>query len=136
MNGYIENVLLKYLHPRPSKSQLSPHKHREVIYGAKEQLTPEDDKSPPVENQGTKRTQGIVGALLYYGRAVDNNLLFGLSSVGSQQAAATELTKEAINRLLGYCATYPSDGIIYRSSDIVLCAHSESGSHNIQFVGG
>ena len=88
MNGYIEKVLLKYGQPRPSKAQLSPHKHREVIYGAKEQLTPEDDKSPPLENQGKKRTQGIVGALLYYGRAVDKNLIFGLSSVGSQQAAA------------------------------------------------
>ena len=40
MDGYITKVLLKYGHPRPSKLQLSPHKHREVIYGAKEQLTP------------------------------------------------------------------------------------------------
>ena len=82
MNGYIEKVLLKYGHPRPSKAQLSPHKHREVIYGAKEQLTPEDDKSPPLDNQGTKRIQGIVGAFLYYGRSLENNLLVILSSIG------------------------------------------------------
>ena len=62
MNGYIENVLLKYGHPQPSKAQLSPHKHCEVIYGTKEQLTSEDDKSPPLDNQGTKRIQDIVGA--------------------------------------------------------------------------
>ena len=89
MNGYIEKVLLKYGHPRSSKSQLSLHKHREVIYGAKEQLTPEDDKSPPLDNQGTKHVQGIVGALLYYGIAVDNKLLVGFSSIVSQQATAT-----------------------------------------------
>ena len=35
MDGYITIILLKYEHPRPSKLQLSPHKHSEVIYGAK-----------------------------------------------------------------------------------------------------
>ena len=66
MDGYIAKVLLKYGHPRPKKTQLSPHKHREVIYGAKEQLTPEDDTTPPLYSQGKKRVQGIVSALLYY----------------------------------------------------------------------
>ena len=93
MNGYIEKVLLKYGHPRPSKAQLSPHKHCEVIYGTKEKLTYEDDTSLPLDNQGKKCIQGIVGALLYYGRLVDNKLLVGLSSIGSQQSAITELTK-------------------------------------------
>ena len=123
-------MILKYGHPRQSKVQLSPHKHRELIYVAKEQLTPEDDKSPSLDNQGTKRIQGIVGTLLYYGRAVYNKLLVGLSSIGSQQAAATERTKEAINQLLDYCATYPANGILYRSSDMVLCSHYDTGFHN------
>ena len=130
MYGYIEKVLLKYGQPRPSKSHLSPHKHREVIYGAKEQLTPKDDKSSPLYSQGTKRIQGIVGALLYYGISVDNKLLVCLSSIGSQQSAATERTKEAINQLLDYCATYPANGILHRSSVVVLCAHSDAGFHN------
>ena len=84
MDGYIAKVLLKYGHPSPKKSQLSQHKHGEAIYGAKEQLTPEDDTTPPLESQGTKSVQGIVGALLYYAQAVDNKLLVGLSDIGSQ----------------------------------------------------
>ena len=36
MKGYIAKVLLKYGHPISKKLQLSPHKHRKVIYGAKE----------------------------------------------------------------------------------------------------
>ena len=84
MNGYINKVLLKYGHPRPRKAKLSPHKHREVIHGAKEQLTHEDDTSPPLDNQGTKRIQSIIGALLYYARAVDKHLLVSLISIGSQ----------------------------------------------------
>ena len=100
MNEYIEKVRLKYGHPRPSKAQLSPHNYSEVIYGAKYQLTHEDDTSPSLDNQGTKQIQGIVGALLYYVRAVGKKLLVVLSYIGSQQAAAIERTKEAINQLL------------------------------------
>ena len=58
------------------------------------------------------------------------NLLVGLSSIGDQQAVATERTNEAINQLLDYSAIYPVDGILYRSSDMVLCAHSDTGFHN------
>ena len=82
MYGYIAKVLLKYGHPSPKKPQLSPHKHGEVIYGAKEQLTPEDDTTPPLDSQGTKRVQGIVVSLLYYARAVDNKLLASHSDIG------------------------------------------------------
>ena len=93
IKGYIAKVLLKYGHPIPNKPQLSSHKHCELIYGAKYQLAPEDDTSPPLDIQGTNGVQGIVGALLYYVRAVDNKLLVGLSAIGSQQASATQRTK-------------------------------------------
>ena len=101
-----------------------------MTYGSKEQLTPEEDKSPPLGQEGTKHIQGIVGALLYYAIAVDNKLIVGLSAIGAQQAAATECMNEAINKLLDYSATYPTNGIIYRSSNIVLCAHSDVGFYN------
>ena len=101
-----------------------------MVYGAKNQLTHEDDTSPPLDNQGTKLIQGIADALLYYGRAVDNKSLVGLSSNWSHQAVAMERTKEAINQILDYCATYPADGILYRSSNMVLCAHSDTGVNN------
>ena len=130
MKGYIAKVLLKYGHHIPKKPQLSPHKHREVIYGTKEQLAPEDDTTPPLDSQGTKRFQGIVGAFLYYVQSVDNNLLVGLSAIGSQQASATQRTNESIDKILDYCATYPSDVILYSSSDMVLCANSDAGFHN------
>ena len=93
-------MLLKYGHPIPKKPQLSLHNHREVIYGAKEQLSPEDYTSPPLDIQGKKLVQGIVGAILYYARAMDNKLLVGLSTIGSQQASATQLTNEATDQIL------------------------------------
>ena len=130
MNGYIDKFLMKYGHSRSSKAQLSPHKHREVTYGAKEQLTPEEDKSPTLDKEVTKLIQGIVGALLYYARSVGNKLLFGLSSIVPQQSVATERTNETINQLLDYGATYPVNGILYCSSDMVLCAHYDAGFRN------
>ena len=104
MNGYIEKLLIKYGNPRPRKPQLSPHKHREVTYGSKEQLTAEEDTSPALDNEGTKLTQGIVGALLYYAIAVDTKLLAELSAIGTQQTDATQRMNEAINQLLDYSA--------------------------------
>ena len=61
---------------------------------------------------------------------MDNKLLLGLSAIGSQQAAATQLTNEAIDQILDYSATYPSDGILFCSSDMVLCAHYDAGFQN------
>ena len=49
MNGYIYKLIMKYGHSRPSKAQLSPQKHREVTYGDKEQLTPEEEKILPLD---------------------------------------------------------------------------------------
>ena len=61
---------------------------------------------------------------------MDNKLLVGLSTIGSQQTSATQRTSEAIDQILDYCATYPADGILYRSNDMFLCAQSEMGFHN------
>ena len=66
-------------------------------------LTP----APPLDAEGVKRIQAIIGTLLYYGRAVDNKLLVALSDLASTQASATELTKANLSQLLDYLSTYP-----------------------------
>eukprot|EP00804_Cyclotella_cryptica_P011136 CCRYP_020838-RA/>CCRYP_020838-RA protein AED:0.39 eAED:0.39 QI:0/0/0/1/1/1/3/0/399 len=76
--------------------------------------------------QASKRIQGIVGSLLYYARAVDNKLLVALSTISSQQTAATQNTAAAVHQLLDYVATYPSDGIACRASSMILAAHSDA----------
>ena len=60
------------------------------------------------------------------GRAVNNKLLVELSEIGSQQAAATKETEDAIEQLLGYVAKYPDDGILFRKSDMILAAHTDA----------
>ena len=72
-----------------------------------------EDTIPSLDDKGIKRVQGIVGTLLYVGRAVNNKLLVALSAIGAQQAAATVETEESIEQLLDYFATYSDDGILF-----------------------
>ena len=62
--------------------------------------------SPSLDPKGIKRVQSIVVALLFYGRAVDKKVLVSLNTIGTQHAAATESTNEAIDQLLDYLDTY------------------------------
>ena len=98
--NYIKNLLLKWGHTISSKPQHSPFCHAPIIYGVKQQFSHSPDASPKLDNTGIKRVQAIVGALLYYDRAVDNKLLVALSELGSTQAASTELTKTDLSQLL------------------------------------
>ena len=131
MDDYIANLRVKFNHADPKKPQYSPYKHAPIIYGAKIQYAAEADDSAPLDKAGILRVQSIVCALLFYGRAIDNKLLVALSKLGQQQASATEATNDEITQLLDYVATYPSDGITYRSSGMVLSAHSYAAYLNV-----
>ena len=130
MPGYILNVCTRYKHLMPTKCQLSPHKHHEIIFGQTTQLTHVNPYSPLLSTEGVKRIQGIIGALLYYARSANNKLLATLSTLSSQQATATEAADVAMNQLLDYLTMYPDEGTTYRASDMILCAHADAGFHN------
>ena len=130
MDGYILELRTKFQHMQPKKIQFSPHKHRPIDYGATQQLVKPTDTSQPLNEKIIKRIQGIIGALLYVGRAVNKKLLVTLSAIGAQQASATEDTAAAIEKLLDCVATYPNDGILFRKSDMILAAHADAGFLN------
>jgi hypothetical protein len=117
-------IFIKFKHHRPSKPRLSPHTCLPIAYGAKTQFAPDDDASAILPEDRKRRIQEIVGSLLYYARTVDNKLLVALSAIASRQAQATVATEQAVPLLLDYVATYPNNGIVYRASDMILCAHA------------
>ena len=80
-----------------------------------------------MDDKGVKRIQGVVGTLLYVGRAVNNKLIFALRAIGVQQEKTTEETAAAIEQLIDYVATYPNDGILFRARNRILVAHSDAG---------
>ena len=100
MKYYIAKLLIKLGHPMPIKPQLSPHRCKEVKYGSKTQLSPEEDTSMLLDKAGIRRVQMIVGALLWIGQAVNDKLLVALIAIGSQQLTATEDTNKVIHQLL------------------------------------
>ena len=130
IDGYILDLRKKFVHLTPKKPQYSPHKHRHIDYGAKQQIVQPIDTIPSLDDKGIKIVQHIVGALLYVGIAVNKKLLVALSAIGAQQAAATEETEKAIKQLLDYVATYPDDGILFRKSDMILASHADAGFLN------
>jgi hypothetical protein len=123
MPGYIDNLLIKFKHPRPRKPRLSPYTCLPISYGAKTHLTPESDTSELLDDARKHQIKEIVGSLLYYTRAVNNKLLVALSAIAARQAKATVATEQAVHLLLDYVATYPNDGIVYRASNMI-CVHT------------
>jgi hypothetical protein len=120
MDSYIDKVLIRFEHPRPTKLQHAPH-------GTDAQLqTIEVDTSPLLDAAGIKQVQSMVGCLLYYAHADDNKLLCTLSTISAQQASSTQNPLAAVNQLLDHVATYPSNGVTFRASNMILAAHSDS----------
>jgi len=130
MPDYISLLLLKFKHPHLAKPRLSPYKCLPIAYGAKSHITPDPDVLELLDASHKHSIQEIVGSLLYYARVVDNKLLVALSAIAARQAKATVATEQAVGLLLDYVATSPNDGIVYRASDMILCAHADAGFLN------
>jgi len=129
MQTYIDTLLTILDWPKPRKPQLSTFIATHIAYGHKTQLTPEEDTSAPLSAECLLQVQKIIGSLLYYARAVDNKLLVVLNAnaIAARQSNATIRTEQLVHTLQDYVATYPNDGIVYRASDMVLCAHADAG---------
>ena len=103
MPTYIEKQIYKFCHARTKSLQHSPFRAQERKYGKDAQKPLEPDTSPSVLDKEIKlRIQKIVGALLYYARALDMTILVTLSAIAAQQNAPTEQTEAAIEHLLDY----------------------------------
>eukprot|EP00804_Cyclotella_cryptica_P013525 CCRYP_017242-RA/>CCRYP_017242-RA protein AED:0.41 eAED:0.41 QI:0/0/0/1/0/0/5/0/589 len=95
------------------------------IWGGSPRPLPKD-ASGPLDSAGQKRIQQIVGALLYYARAVDNTILLSLSAIASEQAHPTQLTHQRCQQLLDYCASHPNAIVRFTASDMILNIHSDA----------
>eukprot|EP00804_Cyclotella_cryptica_P007211 CCRYP_009751-RB/>CCRYP_009751-RB protein AED:0.29 eAED:0.25 QI:0/-1/0/1/-1/1/1/0/612 len=124
--GYIQKVLQRFQHDKPDTPQCCPYQPHPKKFGADSQDTLPQDTSKPLDPDGVKRVQQVVGSLLFYARAVDNTILPALSTIASSQAAATELTLAQCSQLLDYCASNPDTSVQYRASDMVLNIHLDA----------
>ncbi len=91
---------------------------------------PDKDTLAPLSPERIKRIQKNIGFLLYYAQAGNNELLVALNAISARQAKVTVHMEQLVEMLLNYVATYPNNGIVYRASDMVLCAHADAGYLN------
>jgi hypothetical protein len=124
--GYIDNVRHTHQHQQPKRPQHAPSKFTAPVYGIKQQMATPPDTSPPLTKEKITKIQKIVGALLFYGRAVDSTLLHALSVISSSQSKGTAATMAATEHLLDYCATHPDATIRYYASDMILHIHTDA----------
>ncbi len=64
--------------------------------------------------------------MLYYGRSVDARALTATCALAAEQASPTLATMTRLDRLLSFVSALPNGRKIYRSSDMILCVHSDA----------
>ena len=126
MPGYVEKMLKRFKHKKPDKPVHSPYKAQPKKYGASAQDPIPPDTAPTLNEDGKRHIQRVVGAILYYARAVDMTTQVGLSSLASEQTIATTTTTDRVSHLLDYLATYPDATVRYYASDMILNIHSDA----------
>ena len=126
MPGYIQHVLHKYHHNPAYRKQYSPYPYQNIIYGQKVQKPTPIDNTPELHEKDKKYVQQVIGALLYYARAIDCTMLVTLSKLSHMQSKPTQLTLQLIQHLLDYCATNPTATLRYTPSDMILKIHSDA----------
>ena len=95
-----QEVLQKYKHETPKRHQGSPYQVEPKKYGIAAQEPIPPDTSRKADEREKKRTQQIVGSILYYARSVDSTALVSLSTIATKQAAATDKTIKSTEQLL------------------------------------
>jgi hypothetical protein len=130
MPGYIEKALQRFGHEHPRRLQFSPHPHVAPTYGAKTQFVEPEVQSAPLNKEGQKYVQAVVGTLLYYSRAVDPTMLVALNAIATQQASPTERTMDRVRQLMDYASSQEEAVLTYHASDMVLAIHSDAGYLN------
>ena len=103
IDGYIKHLLKRLNHPTPSTPVHAPHEWQAPIYGKHRQYTKDPDSLPLLDETDTKFVQTVVGALLYYGRAVEHPILVALNEISTQQQQPTQKVMKKVTTTPRLC---------------------------------
>ena len=124
--GYIGKLLHRLAHNRPLRPVHAPHKWNKPIFGRHVQRGTPTDTSPLLPQEEIKLVQSIIGALLYYTRAVDPSMYPALNEISITQAAPTAATLQKCHHLLDYVSWHPSATLRYHACDMILHVDSDA----------
>ena len=128
MPNYVRDTLKRLKHVPKVFPQYSPHKYAPIVYGKPntQQYTAAQDTTPLLSPKDTKYIQSGVGAFLYYARAIEGTMLPSLNSIGVHQAQPTESTRQELQQLMDYAATFPDVVLRFYASDMILKIDSDA----------
>lgn len=126
MPGYVARALQRFCHDNPNRHEAAPHVWIPPKYGAPVQYAETPDASPPLDKDGIKKVQQIVGVFLYYARALDNTMLVALGDIASAQTKSTEHTHNAVVKFLNYAASNPEATVRFTRSRMILHIHTDA----------
>ncbi len=113
MPNYVEKALKRFGHTKPKKRQNQPHEHIPPNYGVKQQVTKQEDESPPLSKQEQQFVRQVIGTFLFYARGVDGTLITPLSAIAGEQAKPTKKTMERVMQLMDYIASQEDAVLTY-----------------------
>lgn len=126
MPGYIEAMLHRFQHPKPSRPQDQPFPSAIPTYGKSSQIIKPTEQLPLLPEDEQITLPQIVGVLLYYAIAVDSTLLTALNALSLQAGRMTKETAKQITQVLDYCASNPDAVATFEASDMILYIHSDA----------
>ena len=126
MTGYIEKLLQRMKHEKPTKPQHSPYQDPPRIFGTDSQNTILPDALPKLDDKRKRKVQQVIGGDIYYACAIDITVLPALGTIVCEQSQATEMTKKKVSQLLNYLATKPNTKVQFYASGMVLNIHSDA----------
>ena len=83
------------------------------------------DKTPLLQPEDITKLQKIIGAILYYARAVDGTLMTTLNELSPAQYKGTQATMQDTKKMMDNCHTHSEATIRYRASQMQLHIHSD-----------
>ncbi len=126
MPDYVPKALKKFQHQPPASPQYAPHAWNPPKFDQRVQYALMPDSSPLLDKTKKLYVQSVVGAFLYFARAIDSTLLVALNDIAAHQARPTQFILSKCKQLLDYAATYRNVTLRFSASDMILHVDSDA----------
>ena len=127
MPGYVAKAMRKLGIASGPRDVHSATVYTPPEYGRKgPQEAPQQDNTPEVGPEQATWLQRVVGIFLFYARAVDATMAFGVGKLSTELARPTQRSQEQAHRVLQYAATNPDAEVTIHPSAMVLRGESDA----------
>ena len=126
MPKYIEKLIQRLIHITPERLIHKSYKPPPKTHGNALQKPAEEDTTKHLDEHGIQEIQQIVGAILYYSRAIYCTVGVVLSTIASKKIKVTNKTTQQARFLLDYLFTHPDAKMKFYASYMILNIHSDA----------